>query len=64
LVGEVILTPGEKRGEINAVLRGELMGILDFVAERRSHPRPEVITKGVVSPRNQHWYRLLSGTAE
>jgi site-specific DNA recombinase len=39
LVGEAVLTPGEKRGAMQAVLRGELMGILDFVAERRSHPR-------------------------
>ncbi|MDP2619564.1 MAG: recombinase family protein [Hyphomicrobiales bacterium] len=53
LVGEVVLTPGEKRGAMQAVLRGELMGILDFVAERRSHPKPEVITKGVAGPRNQ-----------
>ena len=53
LVGEVVLTPGEKRGEMQAVLRGELMGILDFVSERRNHPSPEVITKGVAGPRNQ-----------
>jgi transcriptional regulator with XRE-family HTH domain len=53
LVGEVVLTPGEKRGAMQAVLRGELMGILDFVAERRSHSSPEDITKGVARPRNQ-----------
>ncbi len=52
LVGEVVLTPGAKRGAMQAVLRGELMGILDFVAERRGHPRPEVITRGVAGPRN------------
>ena len=52
LVGEVVLTPGEKRGEINAVLRGELMGILDFVSKRWSYPSPAVITKGVAGPRN------------
>lgn len=52
LVGEVVLTPGEKRGEMQAVLRGELMGILDFVTERRGQPRPAVITKGVAGPRN------------
>jgi hypothetical protein len=51
LVGEVVLTLGEKRGAIQAVLRGELMGILGFVAELRSDPRPEVITKGVAGPR-------------
>lgn len=53
LVGEVVLTPGEKRGAMRAVLRGELMGILDFVAERRGQTRSEVITKVVASPRNQ-----------
>jgi hypothetical protein len=25
-----VLTQGNKRGEVNAILRGELMGILDF----------------------------------
>ncbi len=35
LVGEVVLTPGAKRGDMQAVLRGELMGILDMVAERK-----------------------------
>jgi hypothetical protein len=34
LVGEVVLMPGEKRGKMQAVPRGELMGILDFVARR------------------------------
>ncbi len=32
LIGEVVLSPGNKRGEVNATLRGELMGILDFAA--------------------------------
>src|SRR3546814_12247012 len=42
LVVEVVLTPGEKRGAMQAVLRGELMGILDFVAERRKIGRAHV----------------------
>jgi hypothetical protein len=58
LVGEVVLTPGEKRGDMRAVLRGELMGILDVVTEFRRHRRPEVITKGVACPRNQRFQRL------
>jgi hypothetical protein len=45
LIGEVVITPGEKRGESHAVLRGELMAILDLAAGRRRTPRPEVITK-------------------
>ncbi len=60
LVGEVVLTPGEKRGDMRAVLRGELMGILDVVTEFRRHRRPEVITKGVAGPRN-HRYRHSRG---
>jgi len=53
LVGEVVLTPGEKRGEINAILRGELMAILDLAAGRERPPRTEVITNGLAGPRNQ-----------
>ncbi|WP_409998339.1 zinc ribbon domain-containing protein [Bradyrhizobium sp. SZCCHNR3109] len=30
LIGEIVLTPGTKRGEVHAELRGELMGILEF----------------------------------
>jgi len=53
LVGEVVLTPGDKRGDMRAVLRGELVGILDMATEFRRHRRPDVITKGLASPRNQ-----------
>lgn len=56
LVGEVVLTPGEGRGEINAVLRGELMAILDLAEGRRRSPRPEVITNVLACPRN-HLHR-------
>ncbi|MBZ9846843.1 hypothetical protein LB565_02380 [Mesorhizobium sp. CA14] len=30
LIGEIVLTPGEKRGEVHAELRGELFGILEL----------------------------------
>jgi hypothetical protein len=30
LIGEIVLNPGKKRGEVHAELRGELMGILEF----------------------------------
>jgi site-specific DNA recombinase len=53
LIGEVVITPGEKRGESHAVLRGELMAILDLAAGRRRTPRPEVITKELACPCNQ-----------
>jgi hypothetical protein len=59
LIGEVVLTPGEKRGEVNATLRGELMGILDF-ANGGNAPRTIHITKGVASPRNHFCYNSLS----
>ena len=54
LVGEVVLTPGEKRGQIHALLRGELMAILDLAEGRRRSPRPEVITTALASPGNHH----------
>ena len=54
LVGEVVLTPGEKRGEINAILRGELTAILDLATGHDRPPRTEVITNGLAGPRNHH----------
>ena len=59
LIGEVVLTPGEKRGEVNATLRGELMGILDFAAGNA--PGTIVITKGAAGPRNHHDRASLTG---
>jgi len=53
LVGEVVITPGDKRGESHAVLRGELMAILDLAAGRRRSTNPEVITNVLAGPRNQ-----------
>src|ERR1700726_962042 len=47
LVGEVVITPGDKRGESHAILLGELMAILDLAAGRRRSPRPEVITNAL-----------------
>ena len=50
LVGEVVITPGEKRGESHAILRGELTAILDLAAGRRRSPMPEVITNALAPP--------------
>jgi DNA invertase Pin-like site-specific DNA recombinase len=50
LVGEVVITPGDKRGENHATLRGELMAILDLAAGRRRSRRPEVITNALACP--------------
>ena len=63
LVGEVVITPGDKRGENHATLRGELMAILDLAAGRRRSPRPEVITNALASPRNQTRPRQLDELA-
>ena len=57
LIEEVVLMPGEKRGEVHAKLRGELFGILDFVeAEHRQRPG-EVRTKVEACPRNHLYLR-------
>jgi site-specific DNA recombinase len=58
LVGEVVIAPGDKRGESHAILRGELMAILDFAAGRRRSRRPEVITNALACPRNHFCYKL------
>ncbi len=52
LIGDVVLMPGERRGEVNATLRGELMGILDC-ANGGNAPRTLVITNAAACPRNQ-----------
>jgi hypothetical protein len=51
LVGEVVITPGDKGGESYAILRGELMTIPDLAAGRRRSPKPEVITNAPAGPR-------------
>jgi hypothetical protein len=60
LVGEVVITPGDKRGECHAILRGELMAIFDLAAGRRRSPRPEVITNALAGPRNHFRYNSLT----
>ena len=55
LIGEVVMTPGAKRGEIKAILRGELLAILNIVADKVeiSPIASRVITNTAASPRNQ-----------
>lgn len=50
LIGEVVITPGSKRGESHATLRGELIAILDLAAGRRRSPKTEVITNALAPP--------------
>ena len=54
LIDEIVLTPGEKRGEIHATLRGELMSILEFASGRNTPGTfpSRVITNAAPSPRN------------
>ena len=53
LIGDVVLTPGARRGEVRATLRGELVAILDLAAGRHGPGRiaSRVITNAVASPR-------------
>ncbi len=52
-IGEVVLTPGEKRGEVHAELRGELMGILDFVNAEEIQRSSRLMPAVAACPRNQ-----------
>ncbi|WP_292415326.1 hypothetical protein [Mesorhizobium sp.] len=53
LIGEVVLSPGSKRGEVFAELRGELFGILEFANPEQNQRLDDFMTKGVAGPRNQ-----------
>lgn len=53
LIGEIVLTPGEKRGEVHATLRGELFGILDFARAEETQRQPGFMPAVEASPRNQ-----------
>ena len=53
-VEEVVLMPGDKRGDVRVSLRGDLMGILDIAADRKGQNRSQIIAKDVASPRNQN----------
>lgn len=53
LIGEVVLIPGKKRGEVHAELRGELMGILEF-SNTQENQRANLLVSAVAArPRNQ-----------
>lgn len=52
LIGGIVLTPGEKRGEVHISLRGELMGILDLAHANGNQREPRFMTAAVAGPRN------------
>ncbi|MDF3809961.1 MULTISPECIES: recombinase family protein [Rhodopseudomonas] len=52
LIGEIVLTPGTKRGEVHAELRGELMGILEFANVEGSQRSGCCMPAVVAGPRN------------
>jgi site-specific DNA recombinase len=61
LIGRVVLTPGRERGQVEAVLSGELFAILDLAADRKAGPAsPPIITNAVAGPRNQ-FHTAVSG---
>lgn len=53
LIGEIVLTPGKKRGEVHAELRGELMGILEFSNTQENQRSSLVMPAVAAPPRNQ-----------
>jgi hypothetical protein len=53
LIGEIVLTPGEKRGEVKAELRGELFGILDFVKSEEKQQAVGFMPPVAARPCNQ-----------
>lgn len=60
LIGEIVLTPGVKRGEVHAELRGELFGILEFAKPDQNQKSDDVMTKGVAGPRNQFYHKSIT----
>ncbi|TPI36303.1 hypothetical protein FJW07_21920 [Mesorhizobium sp. B3-1-9] len=50
LIGEIVLTPGDKRGEVHAELRRELFGILEFANPDQNQKPVDLMTKGAAGP--------------
>ncbi|MCO6177012.1 recombinase family protein [Ciceribacter sp. RN22] len=53
LIGEIVLFPGDKRGEVHAELRGELFGILGLAKAEGSQRCGSLMPTVKASPRNQ-----------
>ncbi|WP_425646815.1 recombinase family protein [Agrobacterium leguminum] len=56
LIGEIVLTPGAKRGEVHAELRGELFGILDFIKAEETGTPAGFMPVVEACPRNQYFH--------
>ena len=54
LIGEIVLIPGKKRGEVHAELRGELMGILEFVNAEGNQRTSRFMPAVAACPRFAH----------
>ncbi|WP_316168617.1 MULTISPECIES: hypothetical protein [unclassified Bradyrhizobium] len=65
LIGEIVLNPGKKRGEVHAELRGELMGILEFSNtqenQRTSLVMPAVAARPRFEPTCQSFLTATDG---
>ncbi|MDU6726769.1 MAG: recombinase family protein [Bradyrhizobium sp.] len=61
LIGEIVLKPGKKRGEVHAELRGELMGILEFSNALENQRTSLVMPAVAARPRNQRHSRSRLG---
>ena len=61
LIGEIVLTPGKKRGEVHAELRGELMGILEFSNAQENQLTSLLMPAVAARPRNQRHSRSRLG---
>ncbi len=59
LIGEIVLTPGEKRGEVHATLRGELFGILELVKGEERQRLDQVMSTANARPRNQFRHKSI-----
>jgi hypothetical protein len=65
LIGEIVLNPGKKRGEVLAELRGELIGILEFSNNQESQRTNRLMPAVAARPRNHPNSRkpvLVAGT--
>ncbi|WP_246667065.1 hypothetical protein [Agrobacterium sp. T29] len=59
LVGEITLTPGAKRGEVNATLSGVLFDILNFARAEETQRPADFMPPVEACPRNQFQHKSL-----